>query len=117
MRKKKKEVKKHNANKSKKEYNISIKHLFFWFSKRKYPNQTKLDTLLSLYNNAQTKTCKNTKYYSTMIYNKWTINTFIITICPDKNKEIEFSVCLKSFLKVYNDNIKSHSVIIYATVK
>lgn len=66
---------------------------------------------------AQTKTCKNSNYYSTIIYNKWTINTFIITICPDKNKEIEFSVCLKSFLKDYNDNIKSHSSIIYATVK
>lgn len=115
MCKKKKKVKKHNANKSKKEYNIS-KHLL-WFSKRKYPNQTKLDTLLTLYNNAQTKTCKNSNYLSTIIYNKWTINTFIITICPDKNKEIEFSVCLKSFLKDYNDNIKSHSVIIYATVK
>lgn len=68
--------------------NTTYLNICFLFSKRKYPNQTKLDTLLTLYNNAQTKTCKNSKYYSTIIYNKWTINTFIITICPDKNKEI-----------------------------
>lgn len=52
-----------------------------------------------------------------MIYNKWIINIFIIIICLDKNKEIEFFVCLKFFFKVYKDNIKLYLVIIYVIVK